>query len=95
MTNSRIEEDAMLLLGAFYDLSGGKPNEPVPVGGPESTEADAAAPRAGLDPQDPGCEVAVRYLVDRGYIKAVDEESTAYTLTVPGIERAKELRETG
>ncbi|HZY64899.1 MAG: hypothetical protein M3N10_07725 [Actinomycetota bacterium] len=98
MTTSRTEDDAMLLLEGFYDLSGGKPNKPVPVGDQESTEAEAAAPKAGMDPGSISCEIAVRYLVDQGYIKAADEPDQGpdtYTLTVPGIDKIKELRGTG
>lgn len=95
MTTSRTEDDAMLLLESFYDLSGGKPNEPVPVGGPESTEAEAAAPNAGIAPESPDCEIAVRYLVDQGYIEAAEEGSGSYTLTVPGIDRIQEIRGSG
>lgn len=95
MTTSRTEDDAMLLLESFYDLSGGKPNEPVPVGGPESTEAEAAAPNAGMDPESTACEISIRYLVDEGYIKATDEQADTYTVTVPGIDRVKEMRDEG
>ena len=92
MAAGRTEEDAMLLLEGFYDLSGGKPNEPVPVGGPESTESEAAAPRVGIDPESPNCEVAARYLLDQGYIKPAEEEADTYTLTVTGIDQVKSLR---
>ena len=92
MTASRTEDDAMLLLEGFYDLSGGKPNEPVPFGSEESTEAEAAAPKVGMDPKSTDCEVALRYLVDQGYIKA-DDEPGNYTITVPGIDRIKALRD--
>ena len=95
MAAGRTEEDAMLLLEGFYDLSGGKPNEPVPVGNSESTEAEAAAPRVGMDPESPNCEVAVRYLVDQGYIKSTGEEAATYTLTVPGIDRIESMRGAG
>ncbi len=90
---SRTEDNAMLLLGGFYDLSGGKPNEPVPLGDSQSTEAEAAAPKVGMDPESPDCEVALRYLVEQGYIKADDEQSGTYTLNVPGIDRIKEMRD--
>ena len=92
MSAGRTEEDAMLLLEGFYDLSGGKPNEPVPVGGSESTEAEAAAPRVGIDPESPNCEVAVRYLLDQGYVKSAGEDAATYTLTVPGIDQVKSRR---
>lgn len=92
MTTSGTEDDAMRLLLAFHDLAGGKLNESVPLGGAESAEAEAAAPHAGMDPGTVGCETAVRYLLDQNYIERADEES-GYTLTVPGEDRAKELRD--
>ena len=95
MTTSGTEDDAMLLLGGFYDLAEGKPNEAVPLGGEDSTESEAAAPKVGMDPASTDCEVALRYLVDQGYIKADDEEAGSYTLTVPGIDRIKEMRDAG
>ena len=90
--SSRTEDDAMMLLESFYDLSGGKLNEPVPLGSQESTEAEAAAPRAGMDPESVGCETAVRYLLDQNYIEQAGEESS-YTLTVPGVDQVKEMRD--
>lgn len=91
MPTSGIEQDAEQLLLAFYELSGSKLNETVSVGGRESNEAEAAAPRAGLDPASVGCETAVRYLADRGYIEQSGGESS-YKITVPGIDRVKEIR---
>ena len=64
MATSGVEEDAMRLLGAFYDLSGGKLTEPVPIGGPEMP-GQGAAPRADLDPESTECAVAARYLVEQ------------------------------
>jgi hypothetical protein len=90
---SRVEDDAMQLLLAFHELSGGKLNDPVPLGSRESTEGEAAATRAGLDPGSIGCETAVRYLLDQNYIEQADEESN-YTLTVPGVDQVKEMRGT-
>ncbi|MGB3634260.1 MAG: hypothetical protein WA982_09490 [Rubrobacteraceae bacterium] len=90
---SRIEEDAVQLLIAFHELSGGKLNDPVPLGTQESSEAEAAAPHAGMDPESVDCETAVRYLIDQNYIEQADEESN-YTLTVPGVDKVKEIRGT-
>lgn len=89
----RVEEDAMRLLMAFHELSGGKLNEPVQLGGQGSTEAEAAAPRAGLDPESVNVETATRYLLDQNYIEQSGEGSE-YTLTVPGADRAKEIQGT-
>ena len=55
LATSGVEEDAMRLLGAFYDLSGGKLTEPVPIGGPEMP-GQGAAPRADLDPESTECD---------------------------------------
>ena len=52
LATSGVEENAMRLLGAFYDLSEEKLTEPVPIGGPEMP-GQGAAPRADLDPESP------------------------------------------
>ena len=93
MATSGLEETAMRLLGAFYDLSGGKLTEPVSLGGPEKP-AEGAAPRADLDPESIECEVATRYLVDQGYIAPADAAS-GYVVTVAGFDRVREMREIG
>ena len=93
MATSGVEEDAMRLLGAFYDLSGGKLTEPVPIGGSEKP-AEGAAPRADLDPDSTECAVAARYLVDQGYIAPADAAS-GYVITVAGFDRVREMRGMG
>src|SRR5215207_5129234 len=90
LATSRVEQDAMRLLGAFYDLSEGMLTEPVPIGGPEMPE-QGAAPRADLDPESPECDVAARYLVEQGYI-APAEAASEYVITVAGFDRVRELR---
>ena len=92
MTTSGTEDNAMRLLLAFHDLSGGKLKEPVPLGGADSTEAEAAAPRAGMEPDSVDCETALRYLTDQNYIEQA-EDGSGYALTVPGEDRAKEMRD--
>ncbi|WP_273843421.1 hypothetical protein [Rubrobacter calidifluminis] len=91
---SGVERDASRLLGAIYDLAGGRPNAPVLLGGEGVPQERGAATRAGLEPSSPACAVAVRYLLDKGYIKR-DEDSSreAYTLGAPGIEEV--LRQRG
>ena len=74
MATSGVEEDAMRLLGAFYDLSGGKLTEPVPIGGPEMP-GQGAALSADLDPDSPECDIAARYLVDQKFIAPADAAS--------------------
>src|SRR5215208_4821745 len=88
-----VEENAMRLLGAFYDLSGEKLTQPVPIGGPERP-GQGAAPRADLDPESTECEVAARYLVNQGYIAPADAASR-YVITVAGFDRVREMRGIG
>jgi hypothetical protein len=90
---SGVEEDAFGLLGAFYDLADGKLTEPVPLGGPQAP-GEGAAPRADLDPGSPECDVAVMYLVGRGYIEARDAASE-YVITVSGFDKVREMRGMG
>ena len=91
MATSGIEDLAMRLLGAFYDLGGHNPLKPVPVGAPESPPNESAAKAAGIEPGSTECGVAVRYLLNGGYIKETDEPSE-YAITVQGIDRVREMR---
>ena len=91
MTTSGIENVAMRLLGAFYDLSGHNPLKPVPIGAPESPPNESAAKTAGIEPGTTECDVAVRYLLNQGYIKETDAPSDL-TITVQGIDRVREMR---
>lgn len=93
MATSRVEENALRLLGAFYDLSGEMITEPVMIGGPEMP-GQGAAPRAGLDPESTECDVAARYLVNQGYIQPVGAASE-YVITVAGFDRVREMRGIG
>jgi hypothetical protein len=93
LATSGVEETAMRLLGAFYDLSGGKLTEPVPIGGPEMPGEGAAA-RADLEPESTECAVAARYLVNQGYIAPADAAS-GYVITVAGFDRVREMRGIG
>ena len=93
LATSGVEEDAMRLLGAFYDLSGGKLSEPVALGSPE-IPGQGAAPRADLDPDSPECDIAARYLVDQELIAPADAAS-GYVITVAGFDRVREMRGMG
>ncbi len=93
MATSGVEVDAMRLLGAFYDLSGGKLTEPVPIGGPEMP-GEGAAPRADLDPDSTECDIGAMYLVEQGYIAPADAASE-YVITVAGFDRVREMRGIG
>lgn len=98
MAESAVQDAAMRLLVAIHDLAGGKLYEPVPVVVPGQA-SQGAAPKAGIDPASTEDEVAVRYLVDQGYVRAVGDPSTAggqdYELTVAGLDRARQLRGLG
>jgi hypothetical protein len=90
MATSGIENVAMRLLEAFYDLSGHSPARPVPLGGPKSPPEDSAARAAGIEPGSTECAVALRYLLNQRYMEEAAEPST-YVITVMGIERIREM----
>ena len=91
MPTSGIEDVAMRLLGAFYDLSGQNPTKPVPIGAPDSPSGESAAQAAGIDAASTEPDVAVRYLLNQGYLQQTDTPS-AYTITVAGIDKVREIR---
>lgn len=91
MTTSGIEDAAMRLLEAFYNLSGHNPTQPVALGTPESPPTDSAAKAAGMDLGSTELDVALRYLLDQGYVKQADVSGT-YTITVVGIDKVREIR---
>ena len=90
-STSGVEEDAWRLLGPFYDLSDGKITQPVPLGG---AGTPGAAQRADFDPESPECDIAVRYLIDQGYIESRGAASE-YVITVAGFDRVREMRGLG
>lgn len=98
MAESAVRDAALRLLGAIYDLSGGKLYEPVPVVVP-GDPASGAARKAGIDPDSTEDEVALRYLVDQGYVRAVGDPATGggqdYELTVAGLDQARQMRGLG
>jgi hypothetical protein len=91
MTTSGIEGMAMRLLGAFYDLSGHNPTQPVALGTPESPPSDSAAKVVGMELGSSELDVALRYLLNQSHIKQADV-SGAYTITVMGIDKVREER---
>ena len=91
MATSGVEQDAWRLLGAFYDLSGHNPLKPVPIGDPDSPPNESVAKAAGLEPGSPECDVAVKYLLNGGYVKGTGTPSE-YTITVQGIDKVREMR---
>ena len=90
MPVSRTEDLAERLLVAFHDLSGGKLNESVPVGGPDTNE-EGAADLANFGADVTERDVALRYLVDQGYVRA-DDDGSGYTMTVSGVDRVREVK---
>lgn len=78
----------MRLLAGFHDLAGGKLNVAVPVGGPDSNE-EGAADRAAIGPDNTERDIALRYLLNEGYVRA-GETGTDYMLTYQGLERARQ-----
>jgi hypothetical protein len=90
-STSGVEEVAMRLLGAFYDLSEGKLTEPVQLGG---AEAEGVAQKAGLDPDSTECAIAARYLVDQKFIEARGNLSE-YVISVAGFDKVREMRGMG
>jgi hypothetical protein len=86
VTTSGIEGAAMRLLESFHDLSVHDPIVHVPL---ESPDGGGAATRAGLVQGSTERDVAVRYLLNLGYLKAIGED---YGITVKGIDRVRELR---
>jgi hypothetical protein len=91
MATSGIEDLAMRLLGAFYDLGGHNPLRSVPIGTPESPPNESAAKAARMEPGSTECDVALRYLLNGGYIREADTPSE-YAITVQGIDRVREIR---
>ena len=98
MAESEVRDAALRLLGAIYDLSGGKLYEPVPVVVPEDPTG-GAAPKAGVDTDSTEDEVALRYLVDQGYVRASGDPAAGggqdYELTVAGLDKARQMRGLG
>ncbi|HET7480191.1 MAG TPA: hypothetical protein VFJ72_11815 [Rubrobacteraceae bacterium] len=91
MTTSGIEESAARLLEAFYDLSRGRLKEPVRLRKSDSPRAEGAAQRAGMDPTSTEPDVAVRYLLNQGYVEATGTNA-AYAITVPGMDLVRQRR---
>lgn len=96
MAEGEVRDAALRLLGAIHDLSGGKLYEPVPVVVP-GEPARGAARKAGVDPDSTEDEIALRYLVAQGYVRAVGDPAAGrdYELTVAGLDKARQMRGLG
>lgn len=91
MTTSGIEEMSMRLLEAFHDLSRGRLEEPVTLKDEETSGRETAAARAGLDPLSTDPAVAIRYLLNQGYVEPTGTVG-AYAITVPGMDLIRQRR---
>lgn len=87
-TESSVREDANRLMEAFYDETGGKLTDPVPLGG-EDAEQDGASERAGFTSDHLQRDAALNYLLGQGYIQA-DESGSGYRLTLAGSDYVRE-----
>ena len=93
MATSGVEESAMRLLGAFYDLSEGKLTEPVPLGGPETP---GRARRRGpiSTPSPPSAPSRPGTWSTRNSSRPADAASE-YVITVAGFDKVREMRGIG
>lgn len=94
MATSGVEEAAMRLLGAFYDLSGHNPSVGVPLGAPEGPGPESAAKAAGLEAGSTETDVALRYLLNQRYTTEGDTP-LEYRITVMGLDQVREMRGLG
>ena len=94
MATSGVEEAAMRLLGAFYDLSGHNPAVDVAIGTPGEPEPKSAAKVADMEAGSTETDVALRYLINQRYVADGDSLSK-YRITVMGIDRVREMRDLG
>lgn len=93
MATSNVEEAAARLLAAFYDLAGGMLTRPVPLRDRERPDRGAAS-EAGLDPSSTLQDVALRYLLNKGYLDESQETTPnpEYVLTVAGVDEVRRMR---
>jgi hypothetical protein len=98
MATSNIEEAAARLLTAFHELSGGVLTQPVPLRDPEGAGTGAAS-EAGMDAGSTLPDVAVRYLLNKGWLEERQQEEPGadplYVITPPGVDEARRLRGLG
>jgi hypothetical protein len=94
MATSGVEEAAMRLLGAFYDLSGHNPAVSVPLGTSREPGPRTAAKAADMEPGSTECDVALRYLLNQRYVEEGGAPSE-FEITVMGIDRVRETRGLG
>lgn len=96
MATSNVEEAAARLLAAFYDLAGGMLTRPVPLRDPEHPDRGATS-EAGIDPSSTLPDVALRYLLNKGYVdeRQGDSSGPVYVMTVAGIDEARRMRGLG
>ena len=93
MATSGMEELSTRLLEAFYDLAQGRLQSPV--------SKEDAAHKADIEEDSTEPDVALRYLLNGGYLEAAtdsvpadsgDETEESYVITVPGMDRVRQKR---
>jgi hypothetical protein len=78
-----IEETALSLLAAFCELSG-EEEVPVAVGTQAMSTETSAAVRAGIDPSSRECDLAVAYVLHRGWLADGELIGNYYRVTPDG-----------
>lgn len=92
MATSGMEELSMRLLEAFHDLAEGRLQRPV--------SKEDAAREADMYESSTEPDVALRYLLNGGYVEAIDqtddenadEAVESYVITVPGMDKVRQRR---
>lgn len=93
MATSNVEGSARELLVAFHELSGGVLTRRVPLRGTGPTD-EGAADRAGMDAGSTLPDVAVRYLLNKGWLREHQQEpgtTPTYVITPPGVDEVRRV----
>jgi diketogulonate reductase-like aldo/keto reductase len=92
MAISGVEEMSLQLLEAYHDLAQGRLKNPV--------AKQAAVAQADIEHSSTEPEVALRYLLNGGYLEPIEREDTensdetmdSYAITVPGMDWVRQKR---
>ncbi len=93
MATSGVEEMSLQLLEAYHDLAEGRLKTPI--------AKQAAVARADIEHSSTEPEVALRYLLNGGYLEPIEQEETenpneamdSYAITVPGMDWVRQKRD--
>ncbi|MGI8867017.1 MAG: hypothetical protein ACR2G1_09820 [Rubrobacteraceae bacterium] len=93
MATSGVEELSIKLLEAYHDLSEGRLKTPI-------AKQDAVR-RASIEDSSTEPDVALRYLLNGGYLEPIEREDTenpgeamdSYAITVPGMDWVRQKRD--